>query len=141
MAAGTNRPIDGARLWRSLMEMAEIGATPKGGVRRLALSDVDRRGRDLFRTWCEAAGLSVRVDAIGNIRTNHQEDTLPSGRSGDVTHNLGYAYGGPRPHARRRLAPVRSWSSGRPLPVREPRIRLTAAGKLSQKARKRNGAA
>jgi N-carbamoyl-L-amino-acid hydrolase len=49
------------------MEMARIGATPKGGVRRLALSDVDRQGRDLFRRWCEDAGLSVRVDEIGNM--------------------------------------------------------------------------
>src|SRR3954471_5191565 len=63
----TNKRIDGARLWDSLMEMAEIGATPKGGVRGLALRDVGRRGRDLFRTWCEAAGLNVRVDAIGNM--------------------------------------------------------------------------
>ena len=47
--------------------MAEIGATPKGGVRRLTLTDVDRRGRDRFRAECEAAGLTVRVDAIGNM--------------------------------------------------------------------------
>jgi N-carbamoyl-L-amino-acid hydrolase len=67
MAAGTNRPIDGARLWRSLMEMAEIGATPKGGVRRLALSDLDRQGRERFKGWCEEAGLTVRTDAIGNM--------------------------------------------------------------------------
>jgi N-carbamoyl-L-amino-acid hydrolase len=63
----TNQRIDGRRLWDSLMEMAAIGATPKGGVRRLALSDVDRRGRDLFRSWCEDAGLRVRVDRIGNM--------------------------------------------------------------------------
>jgi N-carbamoyl-L-amino-acid hydrolase len=67
MGPGTNRPIDGGRLWASLMEMAQIGATPKGGVRRLALSDLDRQGRDLFKRWCEDAGLTVRVDAIGNM--------------------------------------------------------------------------
>lgn len=67
MAARTNQRVDGARLWGSLMEMAAVGATPKGGVRRLALSDLDRQGRDLFRTWCEDAGLTVRVDAIGNM--------------------------------------------------------------------------
>jgi beta-ureidopropionase / N-carbamoyl-L-amino-acid hydrolase len=67
MTPRTNQRIDGTRLWDSLMEMAAVGATPKGGVRRLALSDVDRQGRALFRTWCEAAGLSVRVDAIGNM--------------------------------------------------------------------------
>jgi N-carbamoyl-L-amino-acid hydrolase len=59
--------IDGARLWDSLMRLAEIGATAKGGVCRLALTDADRQGRDRFRAWCEAAGLSVRCDAIGNI--------------------------------------------------------------------------
>lgn len=49
------------------MELAQIGATPKGGVRRLALSEVDREGRDRFRLWCEQAGLTVRVDAMGNM--------------------------------------------------------------------------
>src|SRR3712207_3500308 len=67
MALRTNRKIDGARLWDTLMEFAAIGATPKGGVRRLALSDVDRQGRDLFRRRCEEAGLKVRVDAMGNM--------------------------------------------------------------------------
>ncbi len=67
MSAQTNQRIDGKRLWDSLMSMAEIGATPKGGVRRLTLTEVDRRGRDRFRAECEAAGLTVRVDAIGNM--------------------------------------------------------------------------
>ncbi len=63
----SNLRIDGKRLWDSLMSMAEIGATPKGGVRRLTLTEVDQRGRDRFRALCEAAGLRVRVDAIGNM--------------------------------------------------------------------------
>ena len=63
----SNQRVDGRRLWNSLMEMAEIGATPKGGVRRLALTEVDKDGRDRFRALCEDAGLAVRVDAIGNI--------------------------------------------------------------------------
>ena len=65
--SGTNQRIDGKRLWDSLMAMAEIGATPKGGVRRLTLTEVDREGRNRFRAWCEALGLTVRVDAIGNM--------------------------------------------------------------------------
>jgi N-carbamoyl-L-amino-acid hydrolase len=65
--SGTNQRIDGKRLWDSLMAMAEIGATPKGGVKRLTLSDVDKKGRDTFKGWCEALGLTVRVDAIGNM--------------------------------------------------------------------------
>ena len=65
--AQTNQRIDGKRLWDSLMGFAEIGATPKGGVRRLTLTEVDKRGRERFRTECEAMGLTVRVDAIGNM--------------------------------------------------------------------------
>ena len=63
----TNQRIDGQRLWSTLMAMAEIGATPKGGVKRLTLTDVDRRGRDLFCDWCRELGLAIRVDEIGNI--------------------------------------------------------------------------
>jgi N-carbamoyl-L-amino-acid hydrolase len=65
--SGTNQRIDAARLWDSLMGMAEIGATPKGGVRRLTLTEVDKAGRQRFSDWCEALGLTVRVDAIGNM--------------------------------------------------------------------------
>ena len=67
MSATTNQRIDGQRLWDSLMDMARFGATPKGGVRRLTLTDIDRQGRDHFRAHCEAAGLTVRVDEIGNM--------------------------------------------------------------------------
>ena len=59
--------INGERLWASLMEMAKIGATPKGGVCRLALTDLDKQGRDLFVQWCKDAGCTVKVDKMGNI--------------------------------------------------------------------------
>ncbi|TAK80576.1 MAG: Zn-dependent hydrolase [Betaproteobacteria bacterium] len=49
------------------MELARIGATPKGGVRRVTLTPADREGRELFARWCRGAGLEVRVDAIGNM--------------------------------------------------------------------------
>jgi N-carbamoyl-L-amino-acid hydrolase len=78
--AQTNQRIDGRRLWDSLMGFAEIGATPKGGVRRLTLSEVDKRGRDRFRAECEALGLAVRVDAIGNMfarRAGRDPNRLP----------------------------------------------------------------
>lgn len=58
---------DSERLWQSLMEMARLGATPKGGVNRQALTDLDRQARDLFIEWCRAEGCSIRVDNIGNI--------------------------------------------------------------------------
>jgi N-carbamoyl-L-amino-acid hydrolase len=59
--------IDGARLWASLMDLARIGATPKGGVRRITLTETDREGRDQFVRWAREAALEVRWDAIGNI--------------------------------------------------------------------------
>jgi N-carbamoyl-L-amino-acid hydrolase len=59
--------INGARLWTSLMELAQIGATDKGGVKRLALTDLDRQGRDLVVQWAREAGLSITVDKIGNV--------------------------------------------------------------------------
>jgi beta-ureidopropionase / N-carbamoyl-L-amino-acid hydrolase len=59
--------IDGERLWRSLMELARIGATEKGGVKRLALTDLDRQGRDQVVAWGRDAGLDITVDQIGNI--------------------------------------------------------------------------
>ncbi|HWX49708.1 MAG TPA: Zn-dependent hydrolase [Roseomonas sp.] len=65
--SGTNQQIDAKRLWDSLMSMAEIGATPKGGVRRLTLTEVDKAGRQRFTEWCETLGLKVRVDAMGNM--------------------------------------------------------------------------
>ncbi len=63
----TNQRIDGARLWDSLMDMAQIGGTAKGGVRRLALSEVDRAGRSRFAGLCRDAGLTLRVDGMGNM--------------------------------------------------------------------------
>ena len=59
--------INGERLWQSLMTLAQIGATPKGGVARLALTDLDRQGRDLVVQWARELGLQVTVDRIGNI--------------------------------------------------------------------------
>jgi N-carbamoyl-L-amino-acid hydrolase len=72
--------IDPARLWQSLMDLAQIGATDKGGVRRLTLTDTDRRGRDQFVAWCKDAGMTVEVDGIGNIfgrRAGSEENALP----------------------------------------------------------------
>lgn len=59
--------INADRLWETIMEMAKIDATEKGGNCRLALSDGDKAGRDLFVGWCEAAGMTCTVDKMGNI--------------------------------------------------------------------------
>jgi len=59
--------INGERLWSSLMTLAGIGVTQKGGVCRLALTDLDRQARELFVRWAREAGCSIRIDRIGNI--------------------------------------------------------------------------
>jgi len=76
---GKNLRVNGERLWQSLMEMAKIGATDKGGVCRLALTDLDRQGRDLFVRWCKEAGCTVSVDRMGNIfaRRPGRDNALP----------------------------------------------------------------
>lgn len=94
--------IDGDRLWRSLMELAQIGATPKGGVRRLALTDLDRQGRDLVVRWLRDAGARVEIDGAGNIfalrpgrdsaapvvLTGSHVDTQPSGGKFDGNYGV-----------------------------------------------------
>ena len=71
--------INGDRLWASLMELAQIGATAKGGVCRLALTDLDRQGRDLVTRWAQEAGMTVTIDKIGNgfMRRPGRNNSLP----------------------------------------------------------------
>ena len=76
--------INGERLWASLMELAQIGATQKGGVKRLALTDLDKQGRDLVVSWAKQAGLTVTIDQIGNVfmRRAGKNPALPPIMSG-----------------------------------------------------------
>lgn len=78
MADTPNLRTDGERLWGAIAEMAKIGATKKGGSCRLALTDLDRQGRDLFVGWCEDAGCTIKVDKMGNIfaRRPGRDNTL-----------------------------------------------------------------
>src|SRR5690625_4914297 len=71
--------INQERLWQSHMELAKIGGTHKGGVCRLALTELDRQGRDLFVAWAKEVGCEIRVDAIGNIfaRRPGLDNSLP----------------------------------------------------------------
>ena len=94
--------INGDRLWGSLMELAAIGATDKGGVCRLALTDLDRQGRDLVTGWAKAAGMTVTIDKIGNgfmrragrnpnlppIMTGSHIDTQPTGGKFDGNYGV-----------------------------------------------------
>lgn len=74
--------VNGDRLWRSIMEMAKIGATAKGGSHRLTLSDEDKTARDLLARWCEEAGLRLSVDEMGDMfawRAGSSNDMAPVG--------------------------------------------------------------
>src|SRR5262245_53093317 len=64
---GGDMRIDRTRLEQSMEELGRIGATERGGLTRLALTDEDRRGRDLLVRWMREAGLRVTVDQMGNI--------------------------------------------------------------------------
>ena len=59
--------INGERLWSSLMTLADIGGTARGGCNRQALTDTDKAGRDLFTSWTRALGCTVTVDEVGNL--------------------------------------------------------------------------
>lgn len=79
--------VNGDRLWGTLMELAKIGATPKGGVCRLALTDLDRAARDLIVSWAEAAGCAITIDCMGNVfmRRRGRKDGLAPVVSGSHT--------------------------------------------------------
>ncbi len=75
-----NLQINAERLWDTLMETAQIGATAKGGICRLTLTDLDRKVRDWFKARCEALGCTVSVDEVGNMfahRPGKNQDLAP----------------------------------------------------------------
>lgn len=59
--------INRARMEGTMEASARIGATADGGLHRLALSDQDKKMRDLFVQWLREADLDVKVDDLGNI--------------------------------------------------------------------------
>jgi len=63
----SNLTINPQRLWDALMDTAKFGATPKGGIKRLTVSDEDKKVRDWFKAQCEALGCKVAVDSVGNM--------------------------------------------------------------------------
>src|SRR5882724_197061 len=74
-----NLAINAERLWGEIMETAAIGATAKGGVARLTLTDLDRQVRDWFKARAEALGFTVTVDDMGAMfaRRPGERDDLP----------------------------------------------------------------
>jgi N-carbamoyl-L-amino-acid hydrolase len=75
-----NLTINPQRLWDTLMETAQFGGTPKGGIKRLTVSDEDKLVRDWFKAQCEALGCTVEVDEVGNMfatRPGKRKDLAP----------------------------------------------------------------
>ena len=62
---------DSRRLLDRIQQLGSVGATPDGGVCRIALTDADRAGRDLVHQWMREIGLEIFVDQIGNIFGRH----------------------------------------------------------------------
>ncbi len=80
MRETTQLRVNGQRLWDSIMTIGEIGPGQHGGSCRLALTDEDREGRDLFIRWCEEIGCSIRIDDMGNIfarRAGRNDELAP----------------------------------------------------------------
>src|SRR5436190_1119121 len=80
MTAKTNLTINPQRLWDQIMETAKFGGTPKGGIKRLTLSDEDKKVRDWFKAQCQALGCTVSIDACGNmfaVRSGKRTDLPP----------------------------------------------------------------
>jgi beta-ureidopropionase / N-carbamoyl-L-amino-acid hydrolase len=76
----SNLNINPQRLWDSLMETAAYGGTPKGGIKRLTVSDEDKKVRDWFKTECEKLGCIVQIDEVGNMfatKAGKRSDILP----------------------------------------------------------------
>ncbi|MFJ3673266.1 Zn-dependent hydrolase [Streptomyces sp. NPDC090106] len=71
--------VDSERLWNSLREVSAFGATPGGGLDRLALGDHDRAARDHLVAAARERGWAVAVDPVGNVFVTRQgtEPDLP----------------------------------------------------------------
>ncbi|MEM9266506.1 MAG: Zn-dependent hydrolase [Cyanobacteria bacterium P01_F01_bin.13] len=94
--------VNGERLMKMMTDVGAIGALPNGGVRRLAFSPEDRQGRQLVQTWMEAAGMTVTIDAAGNmigrypgrfpdapaVATGSHLDTVPNAGIYDGTYGV-----------------------------------------------------
>jgi N-carbamoyl-L-amino-acid hydrolase len=78
-AGARNLGIDIDRLWSTIMASAEIGRGPNGGLRRLTLTDDDKRVRDVFASWARESGFGLTVDGLGNmfVRRDGTDPSLP----------------------------------------------------------------
>jgi len=92
MTVATLLQVNGDRLVNSLDQLGEIGKLANSGIRRISYSPEDIQARNLVRHWMVEAGMSVRIDAAGNmigtypgkypgasLATGSHIDTVPSG--------------------------------------------------------------
>jgi len=120
MSDGTaGAKVDEKRLWQRHMDMAELGKTPKGGVRRLALTDLDADARARLMGWGAKRGFKSYIDPIGNffvrregtdpslppVMSGSHSDTQPSGGRFDGIYGVLAAFEALAP------SPLRSWQS------------------------------
>ena len=78
---GPSVSINGERLLERIAELAQIGKIEgTKGCSRLAFTDADCEGRDLVVTWMRDLGLTVTIDAVGNVVASTNSD----GASGAV---------------------------------------------------------
>ena len=59
--------VNGDRMIEHLNAMGAIGKDPAGGYSRVAYTDADRQGREYVMGLMRAAGLTVNIDAAGNV--------------------------------------------------------------------------
>lgn len=71
--------VNGARVNQHLTDLSRFGRNPQGGVSRVAFSPADIEGRAFVMELMRAAGLSVRVDPVGNI-LGRREGTVAGAR-------------------------------------------------------------
>jgi N-carbamoyl-L-amino-acid hydrolase len=78
-AAPANLAVDGDRLWSTIQASAEIGKGPRGGLRRLTLTDDDKRMRDVFAGWAKDSGYALSIDKVGSmfVRRDGSDPSLP----------------------------------------------------------------
>ena len=93
MTVITAPSINQDRLSQTIAELATIGKLPNGGVCRIAYSPEVILARQLVQRWMREAGMTVRIDAAGNIigtyagqkpgapalMTGSHIDTVPTG--------------------------------------------------------------
>jgi N-carbamoyl-L-amino-acid hydrolase len=76
---GQSLRVNARRIEERIMKLSEFGRNPYGGVSRVAFSDADVQGRNYVMSLMKEAGLTVRIDAAGNIigRREGREPRLP----------------------------------------------------------------